>query len=109
MALTMMFECVCGRKYCVYVPKALLVKEAGCPISLKEAEEIDKEEEKNGEISLAMSTSKLGDLLFVDTRKTDVLQCSCGTVHDFIKFLRFLKLKSQQMKDKEDKEVKKLE
>lgn len=80
MALSLMVACGCGRRYQVYVPKAVLFGEL-----MGEAgnwAEVDAEEMEAGELELIQGLGHEVGTVFVDSRATPLVLRECGRVFD---------------------------
>ena len=88
MASTQLYKCKCGQTYYVYVPKKLMLKEAGFgPEVIKVAEGLDEKERRAGEIEIAEKFAEHIGAKFIDARVKKVIQCKCGKVFDILAFI----------------------
>lgn len=82
-------KCKCGQLYFIYVPKKLILEEAGGfgSETIRAAGEIDERERKSGEIEVIKKSVKKIGAKFIDVRVNRVLRCKCGETFDPLSFL----------------------
>ena len=94
MATIIAFQCGCGKRYQIYLPKARMVKQLPNmkETDIEKARESDKEDMASGEMG---GTTKFGrwlnaklGIVFIDGSIMEAYQCECGATIDLDNFIK---------------------
>ncbi len=94
MALITTFDCPCGERYCVYIPKQLLFREifkgdgVGFGSGMVLGKMLDQQRSEREEVALIGEAAELCGFIFKDISTNEVIQCSCGRVFDLLRVIR---------------------
>ena len=80
-----LWECPCGRKFTVYIPKEILAEITAHPAFTKvDWHVVDAEEVSSGQLKTARTNADDAGYTFIDGREEKNIHCECGNEIDFL-------------------------